>query len=65
MKPDRPFPHVPRRAMNAAVIAGGIAGIVLQARFRWGVVTTFVITLALCGLCVGIVSAIYWARERR
>ncbi|HVO69842.1 MAG TPA: hypothetical protein VMT24_07345 [Aggregatilineaceae bacterium] len=59
MKPDRLFSHVPRRILNAAVIAGGIAGIVLQAQFRWGIVTTFVITLALCGLCVGIVTLVY------
>jgi uncharacterized membrane protein YqgA involved in biofilm formation len=65
MQPDRLFSHVPRRVLNAAVIVGGIAGIVLQARFRWGVVTTFVITLALCGLCVGIVALVYsWRRHR-
>jgi hypothetical protein len=63
MKPDRLFSHVPRRVLNAAVIAGGIAGIVLQAGFRWGIVTTFVITLALCGLCVGIVAVIYEVRR--
>jgi len=64
VKPVRPFSHIPRRILNAAVIAGGIAGIVLQARFRWGIMTTFVITLALCGLCVGIVAAIYAVRRQ-
>ena len=64
MKPDRPFGHVPRRVLNAAVIAGGIAGIVLQAQFRWGVGTTFLITLALCGLCVGIVALGYSLHRR-
>jgi uncharacterized membrane protein YqgA involved in biofilm formation len=63
MKPDRPFSHIPRRVLNAAVIAGGIAGIVLQARFQWGIVTTFVITLALCGLCVGIVTLVHSRRR--
>lgn len=56
MRPDRPFQHVPRRVLNAAVIAGGVAGIVLQARFGWDVLTTFLITLGLCALAVGIVA---------
>lgn len=64
MKHERPFGHVPRRVLNAAIIAGGIAGIVLQAQFRWSIVTTFVITLALCGLCVGIVALVYSLRRR-
>jgi hypothetical protein len=63
MKRERPFGRVPRRVLNAAVITGGIAGIVLQAQFRWGIVTTFVITLALCGLCVGIVTLVYGRRR--
>jgi hypothetical protein len=63
MKHDRPFGHVPHRVLNAAVIAGGIAGIVLQAQFRWGIGTTFVITLTLCGLCVGIVTLVYGRRR--
>ena len=59
MTPHGPFRHVPRRILNAAVIAGGIAGIVFQARFGWSVLGTFVITLGLCAFCVGVVAVAY------
>ena len=62
MRPQRPFRHVPRRALNVAVIAGGVAGIVLQSRFGWDVLTTFLITLGLCAVCVGIVAVIFGRR---
>lgn len=59
MKPNRPLDHVPRRALNAAVIVGGIIGIVLQARFAWTIATTFLVTLAICVVCVGVVALAY------
>lgn len=52
----RPLSDVPRRAINAAVILGGIAGIVLQARFGWDALTTFLITLGLCALSVALIT---------
>ncbi len=62
MRPQRPFQHVPRRVLNVAVIAGGVAGIVLQSRFGWSVLTTFLITLGLCAACVGIAAIIFGRR---
>lgn len=62
MNGNRPFSHVPRRVLNAAVIAGGILGIILQGATGWDVLTTFVITLALCGLLVGAAALIYRTR---
>ncbi len=63
MRPYRPLQYVPRRVLNAAVIAGGIVGIVLQAWFAWNVLTTFLITLGLCALAVGIVALLFGRRR--
>ncbi len=63
MNLNRPFRHVPRRVLNAAVIVGGITGIVLQAQFGWGVITTFVITLALCALAAALVALVWRGRQ--
>jgi LPXTG-motif cell wall-anchored protein len=41
-----------------------VAGIVLQARFGWDVLTTFLITLGLCALAVGIVALLFGRRKR-
>jgi hypothetical protein len=35
----------------------------LQAQFHWSVVTTFLITLGLCALGVGIVALVYLPRR--
>jgi uncharacterized membrane protein YqgA involved in biofilm formation len=59
MNPNRPFNHVPRRVLNIAVIVGGLTGIFLQTQFNWDTLTTFLITLGLCGLCVVIVSVVF------
>jgi uncharacterized membrane protein YqgA involved in biofilm formation len=59
MRSQQPFRHVPRRALNAAVIVGGVLGILLQAEFNWSILATFVITLGLCAVSVGIVAAVY------
>jgi hypothetical protein len=40
-----------------------VAGIVLQARFGWDVLTTFLITLGLCALAVGIVALAFRLRK--
>lgn len=59
MKQNRPLSFLPRRVLNGAVIVGGIAGIALQAQFGWDALTTFLITLGLCALSVGIVAVAY------
>jgi len=65
MNDNRAFGLIPRRVMNGAVIVGGLLGIVLQAQFRWSILTTFLVTLGLCMLCVGIVALIYYPRRQR
>lgn len=57
------FRHVPRRVLNAAVIIGGITGIVLQAQLGWSVITTFLVTLALCALAVAAVALLWRGRR--
>jgi hypothetical protein len=59
MKPNRLLDLVPRRVLNGAVIFGGMIGIVLQAWFAWDIPTTFVVTAAICGGCVGVVWFVY------
>lgn len=65
MNPNRPFSHVPRRVINGAVIVGGLTGIFLQTQFNWNMLTTFLITLGLCALCVVIVSVIFGVFRHR
>ncbi len=65
MNSKRPLSFVPRRVLNGAVIAGGIAGIALQAQFGWGALVTFLVTLGLCALSVGIVAGAYAVRRSR
>ncbi|MCD4687340.1 MAG: hypothetical protein K8S97_15535 [Anaerolineae bacterium] len=64
MPANHPLSHVPRRALNSTAIVGGIVGLVLQSRFGWDVLTTFLITLTLCALSVGIVAAAYHIRRQ-
>ncbi|NLX08931.1 MAG: hypothetical protein GXY36_04700 [Chloroflexi bacterium] len=63
MNRNRPFQNVPRPVLNAAVIVGGLLSLMLQSRFEWDILTTFVITFGLCGLCAAAVS-LFYARRR-
>jgi uncharacterized membrane protein len=63
MDRHRPLSYVPRRVLNAAVVVGGIVGIVLQAQFGWGVLTAFLITLGTCALSVAAVALVYRVRR--
>ena len=50
--------HPHRRAYNIAVVVGGLLGLTLQSITGWDILTTFVLTLALCGVCIGVTALI-------
>jgi protein-S-isoprenylcysteine O-methyltransferase Ste14 len=64
VNPNHLFRHVPRRALNTAVVLGGLIGIILQANYHWTIVTTFLITLAICLVCAGLAALIFLPRRK-
>ncbi|MCC7208468.1 MAG: hypothetical protein IT323_14260 [Anaerolineae bacterium] len=59
------FGDIPRAVLTAAIVVGGILGLILTDRFRWGVWESFFFTLIIAGLLLLATTAVYRALFRR
>lgn len=63
MKPQHPFAHVPRRALNIVVIGVGLPCILIANALNWSAVASFLVTAALILLSLFILAALYPKRS--
>jgi uncharacterized membrane protein YdcZ (DUF606 family) len=65
MERRRLFADIPRPVLTAAIIAGGLLGLLLTDRFKWGVWESFFFTLIIALILVLATAAVYRALFQR